>query len=76
MEQKRVLWIVAAVGLFLLVVIGTALWISSPSSKMQPALNTLQNSGTQFEDPNAYWITVHDNIWDDENWAVYDGVPY
>lgn len=31
MEQKRVLWIVAAVGLFLLVVIGTALWISSPS---------------------------------------------
>ena len=39
-------------------------------------LNTLQNSGTQFEDPNAYWITVHDNIWDDENWAVYDGVPY
>ncbi|MBO4509457.1 MAG: SPOR domain-containing protein [Spirochaetaceae bacterium] len=48
MEQKRVLWIVAAVGLFLLVVIGTALWISSPSSKMQPALNTLQNSGNSW----------------------------
>ena len=48
MEQKRVLWIVAAVGLFLLVVIGTALWISSPSSKIQPTLNTLQNSGNSW----------------------------
>ena len=39
-------------------------------------LNTLSNSGTQFEDPDAYWITVHDNVWDDDNWAIYDGVPY
>ena len=48
MEQKRVLWIVAAVGLFLLVVIGTALWISSPSGNAQPTLSPLQNSGNAW----------------------------
>lgn len=46
MEQKRVLWIVAAVGLFLLVVIGTALLISSPSKNSQPSLSTLQGGNS------------------------------
>lgn len=39
-------------------------------------LNTLENSGTQFEDPDGYWLTVHDDIRDDDNWALYDGAPY
>ena len=33
MEQKRTLWIVLAVGFFLLVVIGTALFLYAPSAK-------------------------------------------
>ena len=61
MEQKRVLWIVAAVGLFLLVVIGTALWISSPS-KMQPALNTLQNSGNSWSRSDSQFQPASSNV--------------
>ncbi len=53
MEQKRVLWIVAAVGLFLLVVIGTALWISSPLNKMQPSLSTVQVAGNSWSRSNS-----------------------
>ena len=34
--------------------------------------NILQNNGTQFEDPDGYWIAVRGNIWDDENWHIYD----
>ena len=33
----------------------------------------LVNNGTQFEDPDGYWLTVHDNIYDDDNWDFYDG---
>ena len=62
MEQKRVLWIVAAVGLFLLVVIGTALWISSPSSKAQPTLTTLQNSGNAWSRNDSQLQPVGSNV--------------
>ena len=34
--------------------------------------NVVTNNGTQFEDPSGYWLTIHDNIWDDENWARSD----
>ena len=37
--------------------------------------NTRTNGGTRFEDPNGYWLTVHDNIYDDENWSLYQGEP-
>ncbi len=30
------------------------------------------NNGTTFKDPNGQWLTVHDNIWDDDNWSVYE----
>jgi len=53
MEQKRVLWIVAAVGLFLLVVIGTALWISSPINKTQPSLSPVEIAGSSWSRSNA-----------------------
>jgi hypothetical protein len=39
-------------------------------------LNTRSNSGTQFEDPDGYWIAVRDNIYDDANWHLYEGTPY
>ena len=29
------------------------------------------NHGTQFVDPNGYWLTVSGNIWDDDNWNEY-----
>jgi cell division protein FtsN len=38
MEQKRILWIVAAVGVFLLVVIGAALILYSPARQTEPEL--------------------------------------
>ena len=37
--------------------------------------NTGTNDGTQFEDPNGYWVSVHDNIYDDENWALCPDGP-
>ena len=50
MEQKKTLWIVAASGIFLLVVVGAALILYSPS--LQPS------SGMQAGfDPNSGWIS-------------------
>lgn len=42
MEQKRTLWIIAAVGVFLLVVIGAALILSSPVQTQDPSIASLQ----------------------------------
>lgn len=33
------------------------------------------NNGNRFVDPDGYWLTVHDNIYDDENWSLYPGEP-
>lgn len=33
------------------------------------------NNGTRFVDPDGYWITVHDNIFDEGNWSLYPGEP-
>ena len=35
--------------------------------------NVNYNNGTQYEDPEGYWLTVRENIWDDENWAYAGG---
>lgn len=53
MEQKRVLWIVAAVGLFLLVTIGTALIIYRPSQNQTPVLNPQLSSSAWTREPPA-----------------------
>lgn len=37
--------------------------------------NTITNNGTRFKDPNGYWLTVKDNIYDSSNWKAYDGEP-
>ncbi|MCR4713111.1 MAG: SPOR domain-containing protein [Treponemataceae bacterium] len=62
MEQKRVLWIVAAVGLFLLVVIGTALWISSPINKTQPSLSPVEVAGSSWSRSNAQVQTTNADL--------------
>lgn len=47
MEQKRTLWIVAAVGVFLLVVLGAALILYTPQSKQATIANSREtNSNT------------------------------
>ena len=35
--------------------------------------NIYTNNGNQFEDPNGYFLSVHDNIFEEENWSIYDG---
>lgn len=44
MEQKRILWIVAAVGLFLLVVVGFALIVYSPNQRQDPIITSNQST--------------------------------
>ncbi|MCR4952665.1 MAG: SPOR domain-containing protein [Treponema sp.] len=41
MEQKKTLWIIAAVGLFLLVVLGAAMFLYPPSARTAPAVATI-----------------------------------
>ena len=33
------------------------------------------SNGTKFNDPDGYWLAVNNNIWDDENWSIYEGEP-
>ncbi|MBQ9494027.1 MAG: SPOR domain-containing protein [Treponema sp.] len=49
MEQKRTLWIIAAVGIFLLVVLGAALIVSSASRNMQNIAATAPESRPQSD---------------------------
>ena len=48
MDQKRILWIVAASGLFLLVVVGVALFLSAPMTQAQHNLENLQANGNTW----------------------------
>ena len=44
MEQKRILWIVASVGLFLLVVVGFSLILYSPTQRQDPVITNNQST--------------------------------
>ncbi len=55
MEQKRLLWIIAAVGVFLLVVLGAALMIYSPATK-NPQSIAAANSGNK--NTSNGWISL------------------
>ena len=48
MDQKRILWIVAASGVFLLVVVGVALFLSAPQVQAQQTLASLQGTGNTW----------------------------
>ena len=51
MEQKRILWIVAAVGLFLLVVVGFALILYSPAQRQDPIITSNQSTNDIWSSP-------------------------
>ncbi len=38
--------------------------------------SVLKNNGTKLEEDDRRWLTVHDNIFDKENWGEYPGDPY
>ena len=62
MDQKRILWIVAASGLFLLVVVGVALFLASPKTLNQQNLGSLQATGNtwikgEVKNPDLYSVT-------------------
>ena len=38
-------------------------------------VNIYTNKGTRFEDSNGFWLVVHDDIRDEDNWSLYPGEP-
>ncbi|MCR5494592.1 MAG: SPOR domain-containing protein [Treponema sp.] len=63
MEQKRLLWIIAAVGVFLLVVLGAALIIYSPSTKTPQSIASLNKQNSKAS-ANG-WISLAPSDEDD-----------
>lgn len=55
MEQKRTLWIIAAVGVFLLVVLGAALVLYSPAARVS---QTIAVGGTDKGSSSNGWISL------------------
>ena len=55
MEQKRTLWIMAAVGVFLLVVLGAALILYSPTARSSQTIATVSPSNKQTSDG---WVSL------------------
>ena len=37
--------------------------------------DVINNNGTQFVDPDGYWVSVRDNIFDDSNWLLLANPP-
>lgn len=56
MEQKRTLWIIAAVGVFLLVVLGAALMLYAPAAK--PAQSVASSRGMDNGTASNGWISL------------------
>ena len=54
MEQKRVLWIIAAVGVFLLVVLGAALILYSPTARANQTIASYQSG----KNNDSGWISL------------------
>lgn len=55
MEQKRLLWIIAATGVFLLVVLGAALIIYSPAAKGTQSIAAIKNGN---KNTSNGWISL------------------
>ena len=70
MEQKRILWIVASVGLFLLVVVGFALILYSPTQRQDPVITNNQST-------NDIWASPQNATPIDPNYqaSVLQGTP-
>ena len=37
--------------------------------------NVNEVNGNRFEDPNGFWLIVHDDLRDEDNWSLYPGEP-
>lgn len=37
--------------------------------------NVNEVNGNRFEDPNGFWLVVHDDLRDEDNWSLYPGEP-
>ena len=61
MEQKRILWIIAAVGVFLLAVIGAALILCSPTQTVDSSIASLQVQNDTWTKPETSVLPVQDN---------------
>lgn len=61
MEQKRTLWIIAAVGVFLLAVIGAALILYSPSQTVDSSIASLQVQNDTWTKPETSMLPVQNN---------------
>ena len=48
MDDKRILWVTAAVGIFLLVVIGAALILYSPHKSTEPLISSAQTDNSTW----------------------------
>lgn len=59
MEQKKILWIIASVGVFLLVVMGAALIINRPTQGVEPSLASLQSNNDTWVMPPISEPAVH-----------------
>lgn len=68
MEQKKVLWIIAAVGVFLLVVLGTALVLYTPSKTQ----SVTKATKTQKADDSSGWISLAPN----DSKSAQSNAPY
>lgn len=38
-------------------------------------VNIYTNNGTRFVDPNGFWLVVHDDVRNQDNWSLYPGEP-
>lgn len=61
MEQKKVLWIIAAVGVFLLVVLGTALVMYSPNKSKNITKITGAKTSDNTQVDSSGWISLAPN---------------
>lgn len=73
MEQKKTLWIIAAVGLFLAVIIGTACIIYTPATQTTPTITSISPFERTTKDASTGWT----NPVDSGNYVAYveDPVP-
>ena len=37
--------------------------------------DVLTVNGTKFDEADHYWVTVHDDIYNKDNWGIYQGEP-
>lgn len=67
MEQKKTLWIIAAVGLFLAVIIGTACIIYTPSAQSTPTITSISPFEKSTTDKSGWTNSANTGLIDYSN---------